>query len=110
VIGSISRICKEPKTLLWLIPIIYGSFVFIMIITRLGDPDYWPDRRLFFVFVTPAWVISPIGAYWALYQCIRFERKPWRYIPFLFIPFGFLWYYLERYLQVHRPRVFRGRN
>ena len=90
---------------------IYGCVVVaIFIFTPLVNPNRWPDRRLYYALISPAFIISPIGAYWALYQCVRYERRPWKYIPYLFIPFGFLWYYFERFKQVQHPRPHRISN
>lgn len=42
--------------------------------------------------------IANIGELWMLYQAIRYEMRPVRFILLaIFIPFSFLWYYTERY-------------
>ena len=56
--------------------------------------------------IAPACIVAPIGGWWAVYQCIRYERRPWRYIALvLFIPLGFVWYYFERYKKRESARA-----
>jgi hypothetical protein len=103
-----SRLQKGPEILLWLIPMIYGCIViFVFLFTPFVNPNHWPDRRLYYAFMSPVFIISPFGNLWALYQCFRYEQRPWKYIRYLVIPFGFLWYYFERYRQVPHPRAQR---
>jgi hypothetical protein len=45
--------------------------------------------------------IPPFGAFWMMYQVIRYEKQPFPLVLLaVFIPFAFLWYYFER----TRPR------
>ncbi|MBI3664151.1 MAG: hypothetical protein HY234_14025 [Acidobacteria bacterium] len=50
---------------------------------------------LFLLFVLVSSAV--LGVYWMLYQVIRFERKMVPLVIFAFVPFGFVWYYLERF-------------
>jgi len=46
-----------------------------------------------------------IGGFWALYQAIRYEIRPLRFILIAFVPLSFVWYYYERYSKrrgIHR--------
>jgi hypothetical protein len=46
-----------------------------------------------------------IGWWWMLYQAIRYEIHPVRFILIAFLPFSFFWYYFERYAKrrgIHR--------
>ena len=96
MISYTSRILKDPKTLLWLIPILIGCGVFLTICI---NPSALKDR-LFFPVLIMFGLIAPVGGLWAIYRCIRYEKTPWRYIAIVvFIPFGFLWYYFEKYRQ-----------
>jgi hypothetical protein len=48
---------------------------------------------------------QPIGAFWMLYHCFRYEARP---LPFVFIaciPYGFAWYYFERVRGRPAPRL-----
>ena len=51
------------------------------------------------------YLTSPFGSFWMLYQSIRFESKPLKYILLSFLPYAFLWYYFERV----RKRTYVGR-
>jgi len=46
--------------------------------------------------------IPPVGAFWMMYQSIRYEKKPLPIVLLAFIPFSFLWYYFERVRSVNR--------
>jgi hypothetical protein len=47
--------------------------------------------------VEPILIVQPFCAFWMLYQVIRREAKPLPYaVLALFVPFAFIWYYLER--------------
>jgi hypothetical protein len=99
---------KGTNKFLWLMPMIYGCVVVaIFIFTPCVNPNRWPDRRLYYAVMSPPFIFQPLGACWALFQCIRYEGRPWKYIPYLFIPLGFLWYYFERYRHVPNPRSHR---
>ena len=39
---------------------------------------------------------GPIGAYWMLYDCFRYEKKFWRHFAWAIIPYFFIWHYFER--------------
>lgn len=49
-------------------------------------------------------VVTNIGAFWMLYQSIRYEIVPLRFVLLSFVPFSFVWYYYERYLRRHGVR------
>lgn len=44
-----------------------------------------------------ATLASNIGFLWMLYQSARYELRPFSFVLLSFIPFAFVWYYLERY-------------
>ena len=54
-----------------------------------------------------------IGVFWTLYQAIRYEIRPLRFILIAFVPLSFVWYYYERYAKrrgIHRlPIAVRAR-
>ena len=45
-------------------------------------------------------VCAPLGAFWMLYDCSRNEKAPFMYFVLAFVPYAFVWYYLEHV----RPR------
>jgi hypothetical protein len=49
------------------------------------------------IVAAPIWVLQPFGSLWMLYQAVRHEAKPFFYVLLtLFVPFAFVWYYVER--------------
>ena len=40
--------------------------------------------------------VAPIGAWWMIYQSIRYERRVWLYLVLALVPFLFVWYYFSR--------------
>jgi len=50
----------------------------------------------FVVFLMCLSFAANIGAFWMIYQAIRYERRVGRYILLAFIPFMFVWYSLVR--------------
>ena len=91
------------KVALEVLSALYG--VFAVIVLLVSDPINLRTQHLAVaLLVTPACISAPIGGWWAVYQCIRYERKPWRYIALIvFMPLGFVWYYFERY-KTREPR------
>lgn len=43
------------------------------------------------------YTISPFGAFWMMYQAIRYERYPGKYVLLAFVPFLFIWYWQGRF-------------
>ena len=86
---------KNSGTLAWLIPILIASAVFLAICL---DPAAFMRDSVFFPLLIAYGLIAPAGGFWAIYQSIRYESHPWRCVAIvMFVPFGFLWYYFERY-------------
>jgi hypothetical protein len=76
-----------------------GSFVAMalaaLLITWGKAPDSNPLMMLAFIGL---FAVPPVGAFWMMYQAIRFEKSPFALIGLaFFIPFTFVWYYFERY-------------
>ena len=54
-------------------------------------------RNIFFVvFLISLSMLANFGAYWMLYQAVRYERRVGRYVLLAFVPFMFVWYSLVR--------------
>jgi hypothetical protein len=71
-----------------------GSSVFLVILLK---PSALAGQFFFPILITFG-LVAPIGALWAVYQAIRHEKDHLKCIAIiLLIPFGFLWYYFERY-------------
>jgi hypothetical protein len=48
--------------------------------------------------------VSHIGCLWMLYQAVRYEIRPVRFVLLAFLPFSFVWYYFERYSRRKGPQ------
>jgi len=50
------------------------------------------------LFMSVAGFIAHIGEFWMIYQAVRYEIRPLRFVIFaLVVPFSFVWYFHERY-------------
>ncbi len=81
--------------LAWFVPMAVFYLGTLLLVTV---PDLSKNQSVVF-FVVVWFSIGPLGAYWMLYQVIRFERKVFPLVIFAFVPYAFIWYYLERYRQ-----------
>lgn len=97
-----SKMFAGPQTLLWLLPVTYGSIATAIVLSLFVTPQLF-NNKLLFDLAVPACVVAPFGGWWAIYQCVRHESQPWRYIAIVvFVPLGFTWYYFERYRRSGR--------
>lgn len=79
-----------PVWIIGLVDVLFG-FALVMIPVQ-GE---WMSALLGLIsFVMGA---SQLGGYWMMYQAVRYEISPWRFVFLAFIPFAFVWYYFERY-------------
>ena len=46
--------------------------------------------------VVSFFLCGPLGALWMLYDCVRHRKTPSWYFVLAFVPYGFIFYYLER--------------
>jgi hypothetical protein len=65
----------------------------VVLITRGQPPNSHPALLIAFVAL---FGVPPVGAFWMMYMSIRHEKNPLPMILLAFIPFTFLWYYVER--------------
>lgn len=81
----------------WLPTVIYGAIV-LFVGTAYAPPGQFLTSSTPFepLFSFISWA-NQIVALWMLYQAIRYEIRPWRFILLSFLPFSFIWYYFERY-------------
>jgi len=95
---TMERTIGSSSWLWWVIPIVYGAAVELSFFIAIFGPMPPPHQKLLLAFLVPACVVAPIGGWWALYQCVRHEQRPLKYIAIIvLVPFGFAWYYFERY-------------
>lgn len=55
-----------------------------------------PQGRWDLFLVLAFFTVNPFGAFWLMYRCFRYEPRAWTYLPFAFVPYGFVWYYFNR--------------
>ena len=92
-----------PKDfLLWFIPFsLIASFLPIILLSSSHENGFQPLVILVFIVHT----IIPLGAYWMIYQAIRYELRVGWFVLLAFVPFMFIWYRLVRY--PNRPKLVR---
>jgi hypothetical protein len=89
---------KWPESLWWLVPVSIGALIEIAFLVPFINADGLNRHREILVILVPFCFIAPVGGWWAIYQCIRNEQHPARYIAVVvLVPLGFIWYYFERY-------------
>jgi hypothetical protein len=87
----------ENYSLLWVICAVEFFFGLFFLSMRLGIRS---DSLTFvFALVSIAAFVSQFGTYWMLYQAVRYEVRPFRFVLLAFVPFAFVWYYAERYAK-----------
>jgi hypothetical protein len=90
----LAKLHRNRAILAWLTPILIACGVFLVILV---NPFALHDRVFLPVLVIFG-LVAPVGGFWAIYQSIRYEKNPWKCIlVVVFIPFGFVWYYFEKY-------------
>ena len=78
--------------LAWFVPMAVFVLLFFAVAARpaLLSNDY---VAAIFVVLTFA---QNLGAFWMLYQAVRYEKRVLKYVAMAFIPFMFIWYALVR--------------
>lgn len=81
----------------WLPMVIYGALVLLVNMAYAPPGQILTDSTpLTPLFSFISWG-NQIVALWMVYQAIRYEIRPWRFIFLSFLPFSYIWYYYERY-------------
>jgi hypothetical protein len=100
---------EGPRSLFGLISMTYGLVATVVLYISFFKPQILANKFLFY-FVIPFCIVVPFGGWWAIYQSLRYEKRPWRYVAIVFfIPAGFIWYYFERY-RVSKRYFRRGQK
>lgn len=55
-----------------------------------------PLHGAFLALAALPFFLGPIGGLWMVYDCIRYDNKPWPHVILAVIPFFFLWHLFER--------------
>ena len=88
--------------LLWFIPL---SLVAAFLPGALLLSSHAEGFQPLIILVVIVHTIIPLGAYWMIYQAIRYEPRVGRFVLLAFVPFMFIWYRLVRY--PNRPKLLR---
>ena len=92
----------KPIFLAWFLPMV--CFVALYILVAF-NPTFLQYRFVALSFVLSI-LFHNLGAFWMLYQAIRYEKRVVRYVVLSFVPFLFVWYRLVRYpLRRELPRL-----
>ena len=86
------------RRLIWpCLAILYALFALTMVFFYpFRHPFYEELGRAAYV-VQPVLMLQPFCALWMVYQAIRHEKSPIPYVFLaLFVPFAYVWYYLEK--------------
>jgi hypothetical protein len=79
------------KLLLWvLLGFVVAGIAFWTLVTE------GPQNPLLVFLVVVIFAMPSIGAFWMLYMAIRYQTHPLPMMFLAFLPYAFLWYYLER--------------
>jgi hypothetical protein len=96
-------IYKGPSSLRWLVPVLIGATVEFVFFAGIVSATTLNHHSSLLMVVIPFCLIAPVGGWWGVYQCIRYEREMGKHITIVtLVPLGFFWYYFERYLPRHR--------
>jgi hypothetical protein len=88
--------------LAWFAPMVFFCAFYLLVTIRPAVLHNFFFAVFLFAFV----FAQNIGAFWMLYQAIRYEKRVGRYVLLSFVPFMFVWYSLVRYpLRRELPRI-----
>jgi hypothetical protein len=90
---------KWTESLYWLVPVVLGAvFEIVFFVVPFVSPETMNRHREILLLLVPFCIVAPIGGWWAVYQCVRHERHPAKYLAIVtLVPLGFIWYFFERY-------------
>jgi hypothetical protein len=75
---------------------VLSGFITTGVVFFLTTSSWFPRNTISETLVFLFFALPSIGAFWMLYVVIRKEKSP-LLIFVAFVPFGFLWYYFERF-------------
>jgi hypothetical protein len=89
----------ESYALLWVICAVVFFFGLFFLATSI--PVRPGSGLLTFAFgmFSIAASVGQFGTLWMIYQAVRYEVRPFRFVLLAFVPFAFVWYYVERYAK-----------
>ena len=90
------------RTFGWIIFVTAASVICVWIVVG----PWQPQGKVVPSLVFALFAVGVFGAYWMIYQSIRYERRRAKLTVLALFPFAFIWYYFERY----RKRDLRGHS
>src|SRR5579859_749143 len=85
-------LARTSHFLAWFVPML----VYFVLLFGVTFRPRLLSNIFFAVFLFSLMFMANIGAYWMIYQAIRYERRVGRYVLLAFVPFMFVWYSLVR--------------
>jgi hypothetical protein len=100
--SMVGRDQSAPRKLVWIcLGVLSFSFGLVMLFFYPFRHPLRQELGRSAVAIEPILMLQPVFGIWMLYQAVRYEAKPLRYVLLAaFVPFSYVWYYIERY----RPR------
>jgi len=89
----------------WLPGAVYSAIMFFVYAMQAEPGEFLASRSPLDPFFSLIKFVNEIAGLWMLYQAVRYEIRPLRFVLLSIIPFSFVWYYYERYSR----RQFRQR-
>ena len=96
-------LARTSHFLAWFVPML----VYVVLFFGVSFRPRLMGNIFFAVFLLCLTMLANFGAFWMLYQAVRYERRVGRYVLLSFIPFMFVWYSLVR---VPLRREIRGNS
>jgi hypothetical protein len=95
------------RKIAWIcLAVLLGLLGFAMVILDPHKHPFLQEVRRITVALEPILVLVSFCAFWMFYQAVRYEAKPLLYVLLsCFVPFAFVWYYVERYKPRKRASV-----
>jgi hypothetical protein len=87
-----TRIYKGSESLRWLVPVLIGAMVEFVFFAGIVGASTLNRHSSLLMVVIPFCLVAPVGNWWAVYQCIRYERQMGKYLTIVvLVPLGFFW-------------------
>jgi hypothetical protein len=82
--------------------VFYVICFFVLYFGRPEGSSYVSTSFITGIFAVVSFV-ADIGSLWMIYQAVRYEIRPWRFVLLALVPLSFVWYYNERYSRRRGP-------
>jgi hypothetical protein len=77
----------------WFVPMAIYVLLFLAVAAR---PTLFFENNYVVAILMILFLANNLGAYWMLYQAVRYEKRVLKYAAMAFIPSMFIWYALVR--------------